>query len=361
MEIPRILVADDEQTILNAYKKTLGSDEKTTQQTTRLIHLEKKLFKEPDKNKYKQIFDVELVSQGESAVEAVKNSLTHNKPFSVVFLDVRMPPGPDGVWTAKQIRDLDPLVNIVIVTAFSNISPAQITAQVSPAHRILYMQKPFHSHEIRQFATALSAKWQTEHKLISTNSNLDKLVKERTSELKLAINALETSNKRYKETTLSLHKTESELARKADDLEGTNLALQQLIKKNKQSNKETEQKILFALHEMIEPYLDSLEKSSLDDYQRSFVKIIKSNLQDISEPFKKNLSHRFFKLNPTEIQIANLIKQGFSTKKIVDELDMNKRTVDFNRDRIREKIGIKNTKANLKKVLNDLEGEFDTN
>jgi DNA-binding CsgD family transcriptional regulator len=270
-----------------------------------------------------------------------------------------MPPGPDGVWTAAQIRALDPFVNIVIVTAYSDLSPTQINQQVQPPDRLLYMQKPFHTHEIQQFARALAAKWQAEKELLTTNQHLDQLVQERTRELTIAIEALESSNQKYRETAKILQKTEAALAEKADDLIGTNQALQQMVRKNEEDRKEIEEKVLFAVHEMVEPYMDKLEKSPLNDYQQSFLKIIRTNLTEIVTPFMKDLGHKYFRLSPTELNIANLIRQGTSTKDIVDQLKMTKRTVDFHRDRIREKIGIKNTKANLKAVLQELEGELD--
>ena len=270
-------------------------------------------------------------------------------------------PGPDGVWTAAQIRTLDPFINIVIVTAYSDLSPAKINQQVQPPDRLLYMQKPFHTHEIQQFALALSAKWQAEKELLSTNLHLDQLVQERTRELTLAIEAMELSNRQYRETAQRLQTTEAALAEKAEDLTGTNQALQQMVRKNEEDRKELEQKVLFAVHEMVEPYLEKLEKSPLTDYQHSFLKIIRANLGEIVAPFMRDLAHKYFRLSPTEINIANLIRQGIPTKDIADQLQMTKRNVDFHRDRIREKIGIKNTKANLKAVLQDLEGRLGEN
>jgi len=354
--LPRILIVDDEQNVLDAYRQVLASQQKVAANATRLDTLESKLFQTTASTQSRPTFDLCLCRQGPEAVAAIQDSITQNAPFAVAFLDVRMPPGPDGVWTAAQIRALDPLVNIVIVTAYSDLSPAQINQQVQPPDRLLYMQKPFHTHEIQQFALALSAKWQAEKELLATNLHLDQLVQERTKELTLAIEALESSNQKYRETATRLQKTEAALAEKADDLIGTNQALQQMVKKNEEDRKEIEQKVLFAVHEMVEPYMEKLEKSQLNDYQQSFLNIIRTNLSEIVAPFMKELGHKYFRLSPTELNIANLIRMGTSTKDIVDQLKMTKRTVDFHRDRIREKIGIKNTKANLKAVLQDLEG-----
>ncbi|MDD5758277.1 MAG: LuxR C-terminal-related transcriptional regulator [Desulfobulbaceae bacterium] len=357
----RILIVDDEQNVLDAYRHVLCRRQELTANTTRLDELESKLFNTDTQAPSLPTFELCLCRQGHEAVNAVRESIDSNSPFAVAFLDVRMPPGPDGVWTAAQIRALDPLINIVIVTAYSDLSPAKINQQVQPPARLLYMQKPFHTHEIQQFALALSAKWQAEKELLATNQHLDELVQERTKELTLAIEALETSNQKYRDTALQLRKAEADLAEKADDLRGTNQALQQMIRKNEEDRKEIEQKVLFAVHEMVEPYMEKLEKSPLTDYQQSFLKIIRTNLNEIVTPFMKDLGHKYFRLSPTELNIANLIRLGTSTKDIVDQLKMSKRTVDFHRDRIREKIGIKNTKANLKAVLQDLGSELGDN
>ncbi|MBA3015096.1 MAG: LuxR C-terminal-related transcriptional regulator [Proteobacteria bacterium] len=356
--LPRILIVDDEQSILEAYRQVLSGSRTQTTSQPRLDALENRLFPDSQQKFVMPTFDLCLCRQGHEAVEAVRTSITEKSPFSVAFIDVRMPPGKDGVWAASEIRKLDPWVNIVIVTAFSDLNPAEINHTVQPPNRLLYMQKPFHSHEIQQFALALSAKWQAEQELTATNQHLDTLVQERTKELNLTIEALELSNLKYRETTQQLKKTEAALAEKAEDLTGTNQALQELMRKNDEDQREVEQKVMFTAHEMIEPYLDKLEKSPLDDYQQSFLKIIRTNLSEIVAPFMKDLAHKYFRLSPTELNIANLIRQGISTKDISDQLKMTKRNVDFHRDRIREKIGIKNTKANLRAVLQDLEYEL---
>ena len=355
---PRILIVDDEQNVLDAYRQVFSGQRSSSENATRLDELENRLFKASVPAQSPPTFELCLCRQGPEALAAVQESLANKAPFAVAFLDVRMPPGPDGVWTAAQIRALDPFVNIVIVTAYSDLSPAKINQQVQPPERLLYMQKPFHTHEIQQFALALSAKWQAEKELLDTNQHLDQLVQERTRELTLAIEALETSNQKYRETAKRLQKTEAALAEKADDLIGTNQALQQMVRKNEEDRKEIEEKVLFAVNEMVAPYIDKLEKSPLNEYQLSFLKIIRTNLDEIVTPFMKELGHKYFRLSPTELNIANLIRLGTSTKDIAEQLKMTKRTVDFHRDRIREKIGIKNTKANLKAVLQELEGEL---
>ncbi len=356
---PRILVVDDEPGIITAYKSIFSDREETTPSNTRLSELTEKLFSaHPSSPLNSQKFEIHYCNQGTAAVQATQDAIQNGNPFCTAFIDIRMPPGPDGVWTASKIRELDPLVNIVIVTAYSDISPRDIGILVQPPERLLYVQKPFHSHEIWQFAVALSAKWRTEKELMANNERLDQLVQDKTSDLSMTIESLEKSNNKYSKMAQDLIKTERELTVKADDLSGTNLALQHMMQKNKEDRHMIGQKVLFSIHEMVEPYLQQLQKTKLNDTQQTFLKLIHNNLLEITAPFMKGLSHKYFRLNPTEIQVANLIRQGKTTIKIAEELNTTKRNIDFYRDQIRDKIGIKNTKANLRAVLQDLESEL---
>ena len=138
----RILAVDDDPAILDLYEQILVSDAKRDNKAVE--------------------FDLDCCSQGKEAVEAVRLSLEFNQSYAVIFLDLKMPPGPDGEWTARQILKLDPYTNIVLVSGFIRSNPAVSVNQLEPPDKLLYLQKPFHRHEILQFATALSAKWQAE-------------------------------------------------------------------------------------------------------------------------------------------------------------------------------------------------------
>lgn len=102
----------------------------------------------------------------EAAVEAVQKSCDLGKRFAVAFLDMRMPPGPDGAWAAAQIRELDSRIDIVISTAYSDVDPSELSLRVPPVGKMFYIQKPFHPHEVRQLAVALSQKWTAESKIL---------------------------------------------------------------------------------------------------------------------------------------------------------------------------------------------------
>jgi CheY-like chemotaxis protein len=116
-----------------------------------------RLFGTPQPAADSECFDLTLCVGAEDAVQAVLEANAEGRPFSVAFLDMRMPPGPDGVWAATRIRELDSQLDIVIVTAYCDIDPEEITRRVPPAGSLFYLQKPFHAHEVRQLASALGS------------------------------------------------------------------------------------------------------------------------------------------------------------------------------------------------------------
>jgi len=178
---PRILVVDDEPQIRELYGEILeppGSENLTPEGD-----LSTKLFGAKAESGVSPSYALTFAAQGEEAVEAVRASLEAKQPFSVAFMDVRMPPGRGGVWAAEEIRKLDPYVHILFVTAFTDVDPAQIAGKIPPADRLVYLQKPFHTQEIRQFAASFCAKWRAEKNYLHLQSRLESMVGERTMEL----------------------------------------------------------------------------------------------------------------------------------------------------------------------------------
>jgi diguanylate cyclase (GGDEF)-like protein len=122
-----------------------------------------------------QPFDAVYCASAEAAIAAVREACAIDRPFAVAFLDMRMPPGPDGVWAARKIREMDQQVEIVICTAYSDVDPAEIGRRVPPADKLFYLQKPFHPHEVRQLALALGEKRSSSDRRIAELSEQDGL------------------------------------------------------------------------------------------------------------------------------------------------------------------------------------------
>ena len=151
----RILVADDEQPVLRGYERVL-----TVRQDVDALEVE--LFGDKGDRPSLPEYDICYCQQGRDVITAVREACEEDRRFAVAFLDVRMPPGLDGVEVAKRIRALDPLIHIVVVTGFSDLHPAEIARQVPPVEKLYYLTKPFHAAEVQQFALALTGKWQAE-------------------------------------------------------------------------------------------------------------------------------------------------------------------------------------------------------
>ena len=166
----RILLVDDEPRILEELEKVLAPTQKGSAE---LSELENRLFSNSEtKQKSTIVYDVCCCRQGDEAVCIVQEAIEKEEPFAVAFIDIRMPPGPDGVSTAEQIRKLDPNIQIVMMTGYSDFDISEIANRIPPEDKLLYMQKPIHSQEIQQFALALTAKWQSDYLLHLQNQKL---------------------------------------------------------------------------------------------------------------------------------------------------------------------------------------------
>jgi DNA-binding NarL/FixJ family response regulator len=155
----------------------------------------------------------------------------------------------------------------------------------------------------------------------------------------------------HKRAHQMLEESEAELKSKTQNLKETNTALRVLLKKREEDKSELEEKVLNNVKELVVPYLEKLKKSGLEKRYNSYLNVLESNLNDIISPFSTKLSSRYLNLTPTELQVANLIKYGNTTKEIADLLCLSKRTIDFHRKNIRIKLGLKNKKANLRTFL----------
>jgi diguanylate cyclase len=168
----RVLVADDEAEVRDAYRQIL-SEADMSSETAMFHNLRERLFSKAMQDQLAKgisssdtSFAPVFCDGAEAAVAAVREALAADDPFAVAFLDMRMPPGPDGVWAAQRIRELDPAIEIVICTAYSDVDPRDISAMVPPEEKLSYLQKPFHPHEIRQMTISLASKWRAEHRIV---------------------------------------------------------------------------------------------------------------------------------------------------------------------------------------------------
>ncbi len=163
----RILVVDDQQDLREQLAKLLLRSGKKNETMSLVQQMRSKLLGETaetsgDGEGDDQSYVVDTAGQGEIAFEMVKKANEKDEPYALMFLDMRMPPGWDGLKTAKAIRDVDKNIEIVIMTAYADHDQKQIADTVGTPEKLLYIKKPFQAEEIFQLALALTTKWSLE-------------------------------------------------------------------------------------------------------------------------------------------------------------------------------------------------------
>ena len=161
-----------------------------------------------------------------------------------------------------------------------------------------------------------------------------------------------TERKRVEE---ALRKREYDLEIQSRHLEEANAALRVLLRQREADKAELEEKVLSNVKELVAPYVERLKRSGLDANQSVCIDILESNLNDIVSPFVYKLSSAYLGLTPTEIHVANLVKEAKDTKTIAELLHLSPRTVESHRQNIRKKLGLQNKKANLRTHLLSLQ------
>jgi diguanylate cyclase (GGDEF)-like protein len=168
----RVLIVDDEPEVRDAYRQIFTSESSGAggANASALSELRTRLFRKPAAaaapRRVRIEFEAVLCDQAEAAVREVEQALAAERPYAVAYLDMRMPPGKDGIWAAARSRELDPAIEIVICTAYSDVDPTDVGGIVPPEDKLSYLQKPFHPHEVRQLAIALAAKWRGEQRIL---------------------------------------------------------------------------------------------------------------------------------------------------------------------------------------------------
>ena len=145
--------------------------------------------------------------------------------------------------------------------------------------------------------------------------------------------------------------------RKTESLAETRIALHVLLGKNDETARQVEEKILFNVEKFVVPYLQKLEMECGNESQKVLLKVVQSNLNQITSSFAFSDKHNFAKLTPTQIQVMDLVKCGHSTKEIAAILHLSPATVASHRQEIRKRLSLNNKKINLYTALNLLAGE----
>ncbi len=151
----RVLIIDDNPSIHDDFRKILVG----TERDAALESKEALLFGEPQAEAKGEQFQLDSAFQGAEAVEMILQERTEGRPYAMAFVDIRMPPGIDGIETIERIWSLDPEIQFVICSAYSDHSATDILQRLGVSDRLLMLRKPCDSAEILLLATALCEKW----------------------------------------------------------------------------------------------------------------------------------------------------------------------------------------------------------
>ncbi|MDE0254928.1 MAG: helix-turn-helix transcriptional regulator, partial [Rhodospirillaceae bacterium] len=162
---------------------------------------------------------------------------------------------------------------------------------------------------------------------------------------------LATVNEELRNEVETRRKVEASLRRREAELEEANAALKVLLKRIEDSKADLEEKILTNVNDLVFPYLNRLKRRVNDARARAYVEILEANVSELTSPLSKHLSARYSRLTQTELEVAKLVIQGKTTKMIADMLSIATSTVDFHRNNIRKKIGIRGAPINLRTYL----------
>ena len=185
----RILIVDDNLSIHRDFKKVLSNPR--AEEKKKLAMIERGLFQEePEVDDQEDLdghpnYEVDSAVQGEEALEKVIKAHDEGRPFALVFMDVRMPPGWDGIETIARIWERYPDIEMVICTAYSDYSWEKILTQLGTTDRLLFLRKPFDTTAVKQMALSQTRKW-----------NLSQQAKRYVKQLETEINVRKQSEER---------------------------------------------------------------------------------------------------------------------------------------------------------------------
>jgi diguanylate cyclase (GGDEF)-like protein len=179
----RILIIDDNQAIHTDVRSVLASEDHGQE----IEELSASLFGTDEKNSRDKVkYEIDSAYQGQEGYELVKQALAENRPYALAFVDMRMPPGWDGIQTIQEIKKIDAHLQVTICTAFSDYSWQATLDILGMSDWLLILKKPFDVVEVQQLAYALTEKWNLAKRASMRTEELEQLVSDHAVKLELA-------------------------------------------------------------------------------------------------------------------------------------------------------------------------------
>lgn len=188
MTISRILIIDDNESIHEDFRKVFASDVDPATTEAAMAFLG-----EAAQTERAAEYEIECVAQGELGLAALNDAIAAGRPFDMAFVDMRMPPGWDGVETIQHLWNADPFLEVVICSAYSDYSWSGIVEKLGLSDRYLIIRKPFDNVEVLQAAASLCEKRRLNRENAAYRRDLEKKVQEQTQSLQEALTNLTES------------------------------------------------------------------------------------------------------------------------------------------------------------------------
>jgi len=285
---------------------------------------------------FRKVLERHGYSCDEAADALEARQALQERPFDLLLCDVQMP-GESGLDLVRYVRSAHPSVGVVMVTVIHEMHTAREALSLDLYG---YLVKPVDGSQLLIGVANAMRRQELETARRNALADLEKAVDDRTRQLR-QINRL-------------LKKRERELQAKAAELEELNGALKIVLQRVEADRHAMEERVRVNLEKTIAPLIDRLKAGTIDDTRRSQLELLEAALRDVVSPFVSGLSSAFRHLTPQEIQVADLVKRGKSTKEIASVLGLSVNTVMSHRYRIRTKLGLKRSGQNLCSFLETL-------
>ena len=211
----RILVIDDTEAVRDDFKKLLSGNGPIR---ASLGGNKSGLFGGEVRSSEKGQYELEFASQGQQGLEILRDALRQERPFALAFVDMRMPPGWDGLETIKNLWQAQPDLEVVICTAYSDYSWDEVSQQLEQSAQLVILKKPFDGVEVQQLASALTEKYSLSRRARLRMDELEQRVQQRTTSLREANEQLERVIEELKHTQ-SIARDKDEMFRHAQKME----------------------------------------------------------------------------------------------------------------------------------------------
>ena len=286
-----------------------------------------------------------MVSSGKDAIESVQK----DRP-DLILMDIVLEGEMDGIQAAVQIRSVFD-IPVVYLTAYAD---EKILERAKATGPFGYVLKPFEAKSLQVAVELAFYKHMIEGELRKAHDELEQLVRDRTSELAKANDQLLSELVEKKHAKTALRKKTEELQLYSNKLQELNAALKVLLQQREEDRTDLEEKVLLNVKYLLTPHFEALKKRNMDHQGKVILEILESNTKSMTSSFAQKLSSKYLNFTPTEIKVANLVKEGKQTKEVAEIMGVSHYAIELHRFNIRKKLDLKSRKINLQSYLSSL-------